>query len=163
MRQLRIRILGTVASLLIIGLAIVVTAGFAAPMVAPVRTPVGTAFMYQGFITETGSPANGSYEITFKLYDDASTGTQVGSTVTKNTVVVSNGYFTVELDFGDVFDGTALWVEIGVQGPGDPGFTGLSPRQPLTPTPYAIDADKLDGLDGSELYTQAEVDALLAV
>ena len=36
------------------------------------------------------------------------------------------------------------------------------PRQPLSPTPYAINADKLDGLDSSDLYTQAEVNALLA-
>jgi hypothetical protein len=82
--------------------------------------------------------------------------------VTKNAVTVLDGYFTVELDFGDEFDGTALWLQIEVQGPGDPGFTVLSPRQPLSPTPYAINADMLDGLDSSDLYTQAEVDALLA-
>jgi hypothetical protein len=134
----------------------------AAPDGAPLLAPVGTAFTYQGTITDTGSPANGSYNLAFKLYDDASAGTQVGSTVTKNAVAVSDGYFTVELDFGDWFDGTALWLEIEVQGPGDPGFTALSPRQPLSPTPYAINADKLDGLDSSDLYTQAEVDALLA-
>jgi hypothetical protein len=134
----------------------------AAPERAPLLAPVGTAFTYQGYITDTGNPANGSYNLSFKLYDDASAGTQVGSTVTKNAVTVSDGYFTVELDFGDVFDGTALWLEIEVQGPGDPGFTALSPRQPLRPTPYAINADKIDGLDSSDLYTQAEVDALLA-
>jgi hypothetical protein len=122
---------------------------------APLLAPVGTAFTYQGYITDTGSPANGSYNIAFKLYNDASGGTQVGSTVTKNAVTVSDGYFTVELDFGDVFDGTALWLEIEVQGPGDPGFTALSPRQPLRPTPYAINADKVDGLDSSAFATAA--------
>jgi hypothetical protein len=109
----------------------------AAPDGAPLLAPVGTAFTYQGYITDTGSPANGSYNLAFKLYNDASAGTQVGSTVTKNAVAVSDGYFTVELDFGDVFEGTALWLEIEVQGPGDPGFTALSPRQELTGVPYA--------------------------
>lgn len=127
----------------------------AAPERAPLLAPVGTAFTYQGYITDTGSPANGPYNLAFKLYDDASAGTQVGSTVTKNAVAVADGYFTVELDFGDWFDGTALWLEIEVQGPGDPGFTALTPRQSLHPTPYAINADKLDGLDSSAFAAAA--------
>ncbi|TFH35309.1 MAG: hypothetical protein E4G99_07585 [Anaerolineales bacterium] len=118
---------------------------------APALAPIGTAFTYQGHITDTGNPANGSYNLAFKLYNDASAETQVGSTVSKSAVTVLDGYFTVELDFGDWFDGTALWLEIEVQGPGDPSFTVLSPRQPLNPTPYAINADKLDGFDASEL------------
>ena len=48
----------------------------------------------------------------------------------------------MELDFGsDVFDGDARWLEIGVR-PGDQNdpniYTILSPRQKITPTPYAI-------------------------
>ena len=55
-------------------------------------------------------------------------------------------YFTVELDFGsNIFTGYARWLQIGVR-PGelqDPNeYTPLSPRQELTPTPYAIYADK---------------------
>jgi hypothetical protein len=151
MRPREIRTTAGILGILLIGILIGVTVGFAAPDGAPPLTPVGTAFTYQGYITDTGNPANGSYNLAFKIYDDASAGAQVGSTVTKNAVPVSEGYFTVELDFGDWFDGTALWLEIGVQGPGDPGFTVLSPRQPLSPTPYAINADKLDGQHASEL------------
>jgi hypothetical protein len=136
---------------LLIGILIGATVGFAAPDGAPLLAPVGTAFIYQGYITDTGNPANGSYNLAFKLFNDASAGTQVGSTVTKSAVTVSDGYFTVELDFGDWFDGTALWLEIEVEGPGDSVFTVLGPRQPLSPTPYAINADKLDGFDASEL------------
>jgi hypothetical protein len=110
----------------------------AAPDGAPLLAPVGTAFTYQGYINDNGSPANGNYNLRFNLYDSASTGTQVGSTVTKNTVAVSDGYFTVELDFGDVFDGTALWLAIEIQGPGDPGYTALSPRQALNAAPFAL-------------------------
>jgi len=151
MRPREIRTTAGILGILLIGILIGVSVGFAAPDGAPLQAPVGTAFTYQGYITDTGNPANGSYNLAFKLYNDASAGTQVGSTVTKNAVTVSEGYFTVELDFGDWFDGTALWLEIGVQGPGDPGFTVLSPRQPLSPTPYAINADKLDGQHASDL------------
>ncbi|MGB2895910.1 MAG: hypothetical protein WBB65_07095 [Anaerolineales bacterium] len=153
MRHRAIRTTAGILGILLIGILIGGTAGFAAPDGAPLLAPVGTAFTYQGYITDTGNPANGSYNFAFKLYDDASAGTQVGSTVTKNAVTVSDGYFTVELDFGDWFDGTALWLAIEVQGPGDPGFTVLSPRQPLSPTPYAINADKLDGMHASQLET----------
>ena len=151
MRPRAIRTTAGILGILLIGILIGATVGFAAPDGSPLRVSVGTAFTYQGYITDTGNPANGSYNLAFKLYNDVSAGTQVGSTVTKNAVTVTDGYFTVELDFGDWFDGTALWLEIEVQGPGDPSFTVLSPRQPLSPTPYAINADKLDGFDASEL------------
>lgn len=116
---------------------------------APALAAVGTGFTYQGYIEKNGLPANGTFDFEFFLYDDVSTGSQIGSVVSLSGVSVNEGLITVVLDFGDVFDGTALWLEIHVQGPGDSGFTTLVPRQPITPTPYAINADKLDGLDSS--------------
>lgn len=106
--------------------------------------PMGTAFMYQGRLLDQGSPADGFYDFQFKLFDDDSDGNPVGSDINKADVDVNDGYFTVQLDFGSgVFDGDARWLEIGVR-PGeleDPNtYTTLSPRQELTPTPYAIHA-----------------------
>ncbi|GMR11464.1 MAG: hypothetical protein BMS9Abin28_2296 [Anaerolineae bacterium] len=109
----------------------------AAPDGAPLLAPVGTAFTYQGYIEDLGSPANGSYNLRFSLWDAPTAGAQAGSTQTKSGVSVVDGVFSVTLDFGAVFDGTALWLAIEVQGPGDPGYTMLSPRQALTPVPYA--------------------------
>jgi hypothetical protein len=133
---------------------------------APLRAPMGTAFTYQGFLNDDGSPANGLYDFEFELYDDEVAGGQVGSTLMLQDVTVAEGYFTVELDFGDWFDGTELWLEIRVRpGVSTGGYQQLLPRQPLTAVPYAnfaLEADKLDGLDSGDLYTQAEVDALLA-
>lgn len=104
----------------------------------PLAASVGTGFTYQGDLTDGGSPANGSYDFEFELYDAASSGSQVGSTVSKDDVAVSDGRFTVELDFGDVFDGTALWLGIAVRDGSSTGaYTALSPRQALTPAPYA--------------------------
>ncbi len=101
--------------------------------------PVGTAFTYQGRLKSAGQPAIGNYDLRFSLYDAASGGGPVGSPVTRAPVIVTNGNFTVLLDFGAVFNGEARWLEIGVRtnGSGSPYGTP-SARQPLTPSPYAL-------------------------
>jgi hypothetical protein len=59
--------------------------------------------------------------------------------VTKTGVQVSAGTFTVQLDFGaSAFPGPARFLDIGVKRPADSSFTPLSPRQPITSTPYAV-------------------------
>jgi len=102
--------------------------------------PLGTAFTYQGRLTDAGNPANGRYDLECAIFDDASAGTQIGGGVTNLGVTVSNGLFTVSVDFGaNVFTGDARWLGIGVRSNGLAGnFTPLNPRQPLTPSPYAL-------------------------
>jgi hypothetical protein len=96
-----------------------------------------TTFTYQGRLADGGAPANGTYDFEFKLYDAANA--QVGSTVTREDVQVVNGVFTVQLDFGNVFDGTTRTLEVGVRpGPSVGPFTTLAPRQPVTSMPEAI-------------------------
>lgn len=65
------------------------------------------------------------------------TGNLIGSTTLPN-VLVTDGVFSAELDFGNVFSGIALWLEIQVQPTGGGPFTTLSPTQPLTAAPYAL-------------------------
>jgi len=93
--------------------------------------PVGTAFTYQGRLTDGTNVANGLYDLQCVLFDAASPGNPVGPTNLFATVAVSNGHFTLALDFGGVaFDGNARWLEIGVRTNGLPGdFTPLRPRQ----------------------------------
>lgn len=99
---------------------------------------VGTTFTYQGSLTNGGAPASGNYDFEFKLYNDPATGGQVGPTLNQ-TVAVLNGIFTADLDFGPVFNGAALYLEIGVRPGGSAGlYTTLSPRQGLTPAPLAF-------------------------
>ena len=100
----------------------------------------GTAFTYQGQLTDNGAPANGSYDLTLSLFDAASAGSTVGTSNVFNDLVMSNGLFTVTLDFGaGAFNGAARWLELGVRpGPSSDAYAKLSPRQPLTATPYAL-------------------------
>ncbi|MEO7298475.1 MAG: VCBS repeat-containing protein [Verrucomicrobiota bacterium] len=101
----------------------------------------GTAFTYQGRLDNTGNPANASYDFTFSAWSVASGPLQIGVTLTNANTVVSNGFFTVTLDFGaGIFNGSERWLEIGVRTNGGGAFTTLSPRQLLTSTPYAVQA-----------------------
>ena len=106
-----------------------------------------SAFTYQGRLDHAGSPANGSYDFRFTIYNAATDGSAISGSVTNDATTVSNGLFTVTLDFGSVpFDGNNRWLDIGVRtnGGGDP-FTSLNPRQPITSAPYAITAARLSG------------------
>ena len=89
-----------------------------------------SSFTYQGRLTDGGAAANGNYDLQFALFDSLSGGAQVGSTQTLNTVAVSNGVFTVGLDFGaNAFNGANRFLEISARPSGGGAFTLLSPRQ----------------------------------
>jgi hypothetical protein len=97
---------------------------------------LGTGFSYQGQLVEAGSPANGEYDFLFELYDSATpnTGVLIGSLDIQDQPV-SNGLFNVVLNFGDVFDGSALWLEIHVRsGTSQDNYETLLPRQPILAT-----------------------------
>jgi len=105
-----------------------------------------TAFTYQGSLSDNSRPAQGFFDLRFSLWDSASGPSQVGDFVTVPAVETADGLFTVDLDFGaDVFNGDPRWLEIAVGTNGDGTFTTLTPRQPLTSTPYAIRAAHFSG------------------
>jgi hypothetical protein len=123
---------------LIVVLAIALVAGLAIAKEPQPEGPLTTAFTYQGRLTDdSGAPINSSCDFQFTLWDDPLGGSQVGPLLDPAGVVVTGGLFTLQLDFGTVFDGTALWLEVAVQCGGAGGYTTLSPRQPLTVAPYA--------------------------
>jgi hypothetical protein len=97
-----------------------------------------TEFKYQGSLTDGASPANGNYDFELALYDALNGGNQVGATLTRNGVVVTNGIFAVQLDFGNQFPGALRYLEIHVRVTGQPGFTPLTPRQLISSTPYNV-------------------------
>ena len=99
-----------------------------------------SAFTYQGRLDAGGNPASGLYDLRFALFDAASGGTQQGTALTNTATAVTNGLFTVTLDFGNQFPGADRWLELGVRTNGGGAFATLSPRQQITATPYAIRA-----------------------
>ena len=112
----------------------------------------GTAFTYQGRLNDNGSSASGVYDLRFTIYDATGGGSAIAGPLTNSATAVSNGLFTVVIDFGANFPGADRWLEIGVRTNGTGAFTTLSPRQPLTATPYAITAGNVTGsLPASQL------------
>ena len=98
-----------------------------------------TAITYQGRLNAATGPANGPYDLRFAVYDANVAGNFIAGPVMNTAVAVSNGLFTVSLDFGaGVFTGTNYRVELGVRTNGGGVFSTLVPRQQLTPAPYAI-------------------------
>jgi hypothetical protein len=110
-----------------------------------------TAFTYQGQLSASGSPASGNYDFQFSLYPNAAgTGSPLGTgTLTQTAIGVSNGLFTTTLNFGAVFPGNATWLAISVRSNNVGSYTGLTPLQELTPTPYAIFANTASNLSGT--------------
>ena len=98
-----------------------------------------TGFTYQGQLQTGANPASGSYDMAFALFDANVAGDLIAGPITNSAVSVSNGLFTVTLNFGsNVFTGTNYWVQMAVSPAGAGTFSTLVPRQQLTPTPYAI-------------------------
>ncbi len=120
------------------------------PLALVPASPLGTAFTYQGRLNDTNGPVTGYYDFFFSLYDSASNETgQIGSSIPYWYTPVTNGLFTVTLDFGNVFTGNATWLKIIVRTNGAATWTTLSPRQPLTPAPYAVMANSASNLLGT--------------
>jgi hypothetical protein len=110
----------------------------------------GTAFTYQGRLNNGTNAASGTYNLTFTLFNTNTGGVAIAGPVTNNAVGVTDGLFTTTVDFGaGVFTGATNWLRIGVATNGISSFTTLTPRQQVTPTPYAIYAESAANLSGT--------------
>ena len=110
----------------------------------------GTAFTYQGRLNDGANAAQGIYDLRFTIYDSTNLpGTILSGPITNSATSVSNGLFTVTLDFGNVFTGGSNYLDIAVRTNGGSSFTPLSPRQAITPAPYAVFANTASNLNGT--------------
>jgi hypothetical protein len=132
---------------------------------APVT--IGTSFTYQGYLEESGNPANGVYDFEFSLYEipDTGLGDVIATDLVEN-IDVADGLFIVQIDFGTVFEsGTPYWLEIAVRpGKSTDSYTTLSPRQAIGSSPYALYAASIgDGtVTGSKIGEACETGQVLA-
>ena len=143
-----------VRAMMVVGLVAIFLAAsgvIASPPMGSGDPPVESTINYQGQLTDSeGNPLNGTYDMEFRFYDSATGGSQVGSTITKNDVTVTNGLFSVKLDVNQSgFYGQGSWLEAKVEG------ETLSPRQEILPVPYALSLKPGAVIDGEEDFGAA--------
>jgi hypothetical protein len=103
----------------------------------------GNAFSFQGKLNDGANPANGRYDLEFKLFDAITGGTQIGPTVARPGTTLINGVFSTMLDFGAAAfqNPNSIFIEIAVRPFGSPNqLTILGPRQQLTVVPFAVNS-----------------------
>jgi hypothetical protein len=106
--------------------AVLITAAACCFSASNAQAQASTGLTYQGQLSEAGSPADGAYPMTFRLFDASVGGAQIGPSivVAQN---VADGLFDALLDFGAVdFGSNQYWLEIVVDG------TTLTPRQAVS-------------------------------
>ena len=128
---------------------------------------------YQGRLaTSAGiSVTSGNYNFKFELYNDASAGTLLWeeawtSTTTAGVVSIVNGVFSVNLGTSTSlstvdFNSNSLFLKVQFDANSDGGFEEtFSPRKRITSSPYAFNADQVDGLHATTTATAGQLLAL---
>ncbi|MGI9015096.1 MAG: hypothetical protein ACR2GY_12740 [Phycisphaerales bacterium] len=105
-----------------------------------VQPAAADIFTYQGELRQGGEAVNDNCDFRFTLWDAAVGGVQIGAQVNVNNVALVDGRVTADLDFGAAaFNGANRWIQVAVRCPaGSGGYTTLTPRQAVRPTPYAL-------------------------
>lgn len=117
--------------------------------VTPEAITVPGLIYYQGRLTDAvGAPKNGTFSMTFRIYNAATGGTKYWEE-TQPAVTVTNGLFNVLLGSVNLLDpatelpdGPECYLEIEIEG------EVITPRVRIVSSAYALkagDADKLDG------------------
>jgi hypothetical protein len=96
-------------------------------------TAVGAAIPVQGRLTDSGgNPLDGTYDLTFSLYENSSGGTALCHDI--DSVDVNDGLFTAYVNGCSSSDINGRQLYLGISVETDPEMT---PRQPIYPVPYA--------------------------
>ena len=121
------------------------------------QAPLGTAFTYQGQLKSEGQPYTGTCDFQFGLYNVPTGGMSLGDLILPS-VPLTEGYFTVQLDFGaDAFTGEERWLDISMRCPAGTGdYTQLQPRQELTAAPYALYATSAEAAQTAVYASSAD-------
>jgi hypothetical protein len=141
------------------------------PFSAHAVTSVPTKMNFQGRITDASGNIlpNGTYNMKFRIYNALTAGALqwnedrlVSAT---QGVTVTNGQFSVQLGSisslpASIFTSNSLYFEIELPTPATatsstPSWTegAMGPRNQLATSAYAFNADAIDGIDGSNLFT----------
>ena len=140
--------------------ALLAIVGFVAFFAVPVHTDaaINSQINFQGKLTNPDGTnvTDGTYSIVFSIYTVSTGGTAVW-TETQSSVAVSDGIFQVSLGSVASLPGSVDFntssIYLGVKVGSDAEMT---PRIQFTATPYAFNADEIDGLDSANIVQLAQ-------
>jgi hypothetical protein len=92
-----------------------------------------TAITDQGSLNNGTAPATGDHDFELALFDAVSGGAQLGTTQTLSNVAVSNGIFSVQVDFGTTSPAPAFRDPYGHPAAG----LLFRPRRAVSSSPYS--------------------------
>jgi len=107
-------------------------------------------------------PANGVYDFRLRLFEQG--GGAASNNIARDDVQVTDGTFTLDLEFGSfAFDGADYEIAIAVRPDGNGPFTSLLPNQPIATTPQAGFAENAGfaAMSGTTLQEAYENDRVL--
>ncbi len=109
-----------------------------------------SSIVYEGNLNSDGTPANGRFDFSFTLFDAPTAGNRIGIPVAIPGVRVTNGAFSVIIDFGiHLSRATALWFETAVAPAGFPPPVVVGGRVPLNAARFAVHSSYAANLVGN--------------
>ncbi|MCP4703469.1 MAG: hypothetical protein GY865_02570 [candidate division Zixibacteria bacterium] len=114
---------------------------------------------FQGYLTNGSTPLDGSFELTFKIYDVPTGGTELWTET--RTFDVSDGYYSILL--GEVtpidisFSGNA-WIGVQITGQSE-----MTPRYQIASMPYAYVAKHADSISNNTVDSTKVIDGSLSI
>lgn len=90
-----------------------------------------TGLRYHGELLDQQAPANGHYDLRLTPFDSAKSARALAAAVVFEDVLVEDGFFLLEPDFGATFaNANAVWIELGVRDADSTGeFAALPSRE----------------------------------
>ncbi len=97
---------------------------------------------FQGYLSNAGTPLDGSFELTFKIYDVPTAGTELWTET--RTFDVTDGYYSILLGEAtpiDIAFSGNIWIGVQITGQSE-----MSPRYQIASMPYAYVAKFADSV-----------------
>ncbi|KPJ98171.1 MAG: hypothetical protein AMK71_11840, partial [Nitrospira bacterium SG8_35_4] len=123
-------------------------------------TQIPQTVSYQGYLTDSGGipadTAGGTIDVQFSIYNVLSGGSVLWTDM--QAVTVSQGVYSVTFTgLGGLTFNVQYYLEVAI----DEDASGtieaaeiLTPRQPFAAVPYALNAERVDGIDSSNLQNR---------
>lgn len=110
--------------------------GLGVLVVAVSSATADNSFTIQGNLYRAAQQVhNETAEFQFSLWTLPSGGTQIGTTQLVSGVSVEHALFSTSVDFGDVFNGTTVYLQTSVKSGADVAFTAMAQRAAINQAP----------------------------